>query len=62
MLDAMAVRLRSAVERDAADGRPTLRRRLRALAALEEARASAQENINPQLLTAVLAERLEGLV
>jgi DNA polymerase-3 subunit delta' len=62
MLDAMAVRLRSVLERDAADGRPTLRRRLRALRALEEARASAQENINPQLLTAVLAERLEGLV
>jgi DNA polymerase-3 subunit delta' len=62
LLDALAVRLRAGLEQGAADADERLEGRLEALKRVEEARAAAQGNVNPQLTLAVLAGDLEGLL
>jgi DNA polymerase-3 subunit delta' len=62
LLDALAVRLRAGLEDDAGSAGESLEGRLEALKRVEEARAAAQGNTNPQLTLAVLASDLEGLL
>ena len=62
LLDALAVRLRAGLEQDAGSTEGSLEGRLDALKRVEEARAAAQGNTNPQLTLAVLASDLEGLL
>jgi DNA polymerase-3 subunit delta' len=62
LLDALAVRLRADLEEDAGKAEGRLEGRLEALKRVEEARAAAQGNTNPQLTLAVLAGDLEGLL
>jgi hypothetical protein len=59
-LDAMALRLRDALKREAgAADRQALARHLAALRALDEAREGVATNANPQLALAALARDLE---
>jgi len=62
LLDALAVRLRAGLAEDAARDESRLTARLEALRRVEEARAAAQGNVNPQLALAVLASDLERLL
>ena len=62
LLDALAVRLRAGLEESAGDAEGRLEGRLEALRRVEEARAAAQGNVNPQLTLAVLAGDLERLL
>ncbi len=62
LLDALAVRLRAGLEQEAGSTGGGLEGRLEALRRVEEARAAAQGNTNPQLTLAVLASDLEGLL
>lgn len=61
-LDALAVQLRAELERGAADDGARLPDLLEGLRLVEEARAAAQGNVNPQLGLAALARDLEGVV
>lgn len=60
-LDALAVRLRDTVAKEAAQHPERLPGRLAALQAVERIRTEAQGNANPQLALAVLARDLEEL-
>jgi DNA polymerase-3 subunit delta' len=60
-LDALAVKLRDRLVAHASSGRP-VERSLKALRRVEETRAEAQGNANPQLAMAVLASDLEQLL
>jgi len=62
LLDALAVRLRAGLEEAAGSEDTSLAGRLEALRCVEETRASAQGNVNPQLALAVLAGDLERLL
>jgi DNA polymerase-3 subunit delta' len=62
LLDALAVRLRAGLADEAGQDESLMRARLEALRRVEETRASAQGNVNPQLALAVLASDLEHLL
>jgi DNA polymerase-3 subunit delta' len=61
-LDALAVRIRARLERDAGSDGTDLDGWLAALRRSEETRADAQNNVNPQRALAVLASDLEVLL
>jgi DNA polymerase-3 subunit delta' len=61
LLDALSVRLRAELTRSGSSA-AELEPRLRALKRVEEARAAAQGNVNPQLTLATLASDLEGIL
>lgn len=61
-LDALAVRLRAELERSAAEGGERVPGLVEGLRQVEEARATAQGNVNPQLGLAVLARELERVL
>ncbi len=61
-LDALALKLRDSVAREAAEQHPArVLRHLAAMQAVERTRQDAQGNVNPQLALAVLARELERL-
>ena len=63
MLDALAVTLRGEAQHEAQAGNTgSLEQRVRAMRRVEEIRADAAGNLNPQLALAVLARDLEALV
>lgn len=61
-LDALAVRIRAGLEEESTGNGQRLHRWLGALRRVDEARADAQANVNPQLGLAVLARDLERLI
>jgi DNA polymerase-3 subunit delta' len=62
MLDGLAVRLRTGLVKRAVQDPAGARRVTAAIRHVEETRAAAQGNVNPQLAVAVLARRLGSLV
>jgi DNA polymerase-3 subunit delta' len=62
MLDALAVKLRQELQREAESGGAGTAQRLEALRHVEATRTAAQGNANPQLALAVLAEELGELL
>ena len=61
MLDSLALKLRASVKTQAAGSERSIRRRLLALRRVQQIRAEAQGNTNPQLALATLASDLERL-
>lgn len=61
LLDALAVRLRRRMKKGSSEGHGELNKYVAALRVVEEHRAVAQNNVNPQAALAVLAGQLERL-